>query len=123
MDLGNLKRSRPATMLTGEGMPGFPGPTLADATHPRAKPDLAVGTHGRSIGTPAVPRKRQDPGQDPVSGRIRRLRKSCHGHGSPVSRQARAEPAPAVIVPCMRPVQKATECPCIGHWTRPASAP
>jgi hypothetical protein len=33
MHLGNSKRRRPAPMLTGDGMPGFPGQTRVHATH------------------------------------------------------------------------------------------
>jgi hypothetical protein len=32
-DLGNSKRRRPAPMLTGEGMPDFPGQTRVHAPH------------------------------------------------------------------------------------------
>jgi hypothetical protein len=33
-DLGNLKRRRPAPMLTGDGMPGVPGQPSVHPTHP-----------------------------------------------------------------------------------------
>jgi hypothetical protein len=36
MDLGDPERSRPAPMLTGEGMPGFPEGTQVDAKNPAA---------------------------------------------------------------------------------------
>jgi monofunctional biosynthetic peptidoglycan transglycosylase len=38
MDLGKLKRRRPAPMLPGDGVPGFPGRSRVHATHPLLTP-------------------------------------------------------------------------------------
>jgi hypothetical protein len=47
MDLGNLKRSRPAPMLTGEGMPGLPG--LKGTRRMRSHPDNRIGSTHQEV--------------------------------------------------------------------------